>query len=97
MNAEQKIALIVLRLHIISSDQPARQKRALENIRRFVLTPCGATHQVGEEYQLRIPYYTDEGLNKIMQEILEDIDQEAYIERCVSETEARLLDGSRYW
>jgi hypothetical protein len=58
---------------------------------------CGATRGTGDEYELKIPYYTDKGLDKIMDDLLQEICQEAYIENCVSATEAQLVGTDRQW
>jgi hypothetical protein len=93
-----KIAPIVLKLRVENSNKHLRgKKRAIEAIERYVLTPYQATRLPSGEYELKIPYFSDEGLDKIMDDLLGEISEEAYLKNCFSETEARFEGTDRQW
>jgi hypothetical protein len=95
---EMKIATIVLQLRVKNNNKnPRGKKRAIESIERHVLAPCHAMRRDSGEYELKIPYYTDQGLDKIVDDLLGEIHEEAYLEKCFSESEARLEGTNRQW
>lgn len=92
------IATVVLQLRVENNNKHLRgKKRAIEAIERYVLAPCHATRRASGEYELKIPYYTDPGLDKIMDDLLRQISEEAFLKKCFSESEARLEGTDRRW
>lgn len=95
---DMKIAAVVLILRVENNSKFVRgKKRAIESIERYVLGPCGAKRLPSGEYEMKIPYSTDEGLDKIVDELLRDIFLEADQRNCFSESEARLEGTDRQW
>jgi hypothetical protein len=92
------IGIIVLRLRIENNNKHVRgKKRAIETIERCVLPHYGARRRSSGEYALKIPYRTDQELDKIMDDLLHVIAVEADLGNCFSESEARLEGTDRQW
>lgn len=95
---EIKIATIVLKLQNENNHQHLRgKKRVTESIERYVLAPCNATRRVSGEFELKIPYYTNSGLDKIVGNLLQEIREKASIKHCFSASVARFEGTDRQW
>jgi len=93
-----KVATIVLWLRIENNNKFVRgKKRAKENIERYCLEEYNAKRMPSGEYELKVPYRSDEDLDKAMDELLGDIASEADDRNCFSESEARLEGTDRQW
>lgn len=57
----------------------------------------GAKRRPAGEYDLKVPYRTDEDLDKTMEDLLREIDGKADLRNCFSESDARLEGTERYW
>jgi hypothetical protein len=49
------------------------------------------------EYELKVPYSSDEGLDQTMEELLGDIASHADNRNCFSESDARMHNADRHW
>jgi hypothetical protein len=78
--------------------QQSRKKRVKDGIERYLRHQYAATLKASGEYRLEIPYRTDEGLDKTMEDLLQHIAFEADLRNCFSESNAQ-LEGSqdRIW
>ena len=73
-----RTATIILTLRIENNNKFVRgKKRAQENIERYCLEECNAKRMPSGEYKLKVPYRSDEDLDKAMDELLGDIASEA--------------------
>ena len=98
MNEKIKIAPIVLTLRVENTHQKIRStKRAIETIEQYILKPCKPTRLDSGEFELKIPYYTDEGLGRIMDDLLREIAVAAALGQCFSKSGARLEGTDRCW
>jgi len=65
---------VVLTLRVDNNSKFVRRKKgAIADIERHVLRPYSATQRPDGTYEVTIPYYTDEGLDKIVDELLREI------------------------
>lgn len=73
------------------------KKRARANIERFCLQAYHAKRRPDGEYELKVPYDTDEDLDRTMSDLMYEIAQEADLRHCFSESVAHLEGAERYW
>ena len=93
-----RTATIILTLRIENNNKFVRgKKRAQENIERYCLEECNAKRMPSGEYKLKVPYRSDEDLDKAMDELLGDIASEADDRNCFSESEAHMEGADRHW
>jgi DNA invertase Pin-like site-specific DNA recombinase len=93
-----KVATIVLRLRVENNNSFVRgKKRARENIERWCLSEYDARRLPSGEYELKVPYSSDEELDATMHELLGDIASEADDRHCFSESDARVEGTDRHW
>lgn len=98
MSSDTRVGVIVLRLRIEPTySRLRRQRRALRNIERRILSRYQATLLPSGEHLLHIPYRTETDLNDLMDDLLFEIAGEAQLSGCYSETEARLQGTDRQW
>ena len=92
-------ATVLLSLRVENNSKFVRgKKRVREDIERYIRHQYAATLSRPGEYRLKIPYRTDEELDKTMQDLLQHIALEADLRNCFSESDAT-LEGSdhRSW
>jgi DNA invertase Pin-like site-specific DNA recombinase len=93
-----RTAKIVLTLRIENNSKFVRgKKRTIENIERYCLGSYSAERMPSGEYVLTVPYRSDEDLDAIVNELLNDIATEADNRNCFSESDAHLEGSDRYW
>ena len=93
-----RTATIILTLRIENNNKFVRgKKRAQENIERYCLEEYSAKRMPSGEYELKVPYRSDEDLDKAMDELLGDIASEADDRNCFSESEAHMEGTDRHW
>jgi len=93
-----KTATIRLSLMIENNSKFVRgKKRVRENIESFQLREYGAKRRPSGEYELKVPYRTDEDLDKTMNDLLREIEREADLRNCFVESDARFEGTDRYW
>lgn len=93
-----KVANILLRVLVENNSKFVRgKKRALENIEIFVLEQFSAKRRPSGEYELKVPYESDEDLNSTMSGLLSDIEVEADLRNCFAESSAQLEGSNRRW
>lgn len=94
----EKIATVRLTLRIENNSQFVRgKKRAREHIERYYLEEYDAKPLPSGEYELKVPYSSDEDLDQQMYELLSDIASEADDRNCFSETNARMEGTNKHW
>jgi len=92
-------AIILLSLRVENNSKFVRgKKRVREDIARYLRHTYAATQDQSGEYRLKIPYRSDEELDKTVQDLLQHIAFEADLRNCFSESDAR-MEGSdhRNW
>ena len=93
-----QVATIRLRLRIENNNKFVRgKKRAREDIERYCLEEYEAERLPNGEYLLKVPYSSDDDLDKRMHELLGDISSEADDRHCFSESDARMEGTDRHW
>ena len=93
-----KIATILLTLRIENNSKFVRgKKRTIEHVENLYLERYNAKRRPSGDYELKIPYDTDEDLDEVVHELLSDIACDADDRHCFSESEARMKDTERYW
>lgn len=93
-----KVATIRLTLRVENNSKFVRgKKRARENIERYCLQEYEAERLPNGEYMLKVPYRSDDDLDKRMSELLSDIASEADDRHCFSESDARMEGTDRQW
>jgi DNA invertase Pin-like site-specific DNA recombinase len=98
MANEPKIATILLTLRIENNSKFVRgKKRTLEHIESFYLDEYDAKRRPNGEFELNIPYDSDEDLDSIVNELLTDIACDADDRHCFSESDARMEGTDRHW
>jgi len=91
-------ATVLLSLRIENNSKFVRgKKRAMESIERYLLKGYAAKLRPSGEYDLKIPYRTNDDLDKTMDELLIEIAREADLRNCFSESEACLEGTDRSW
>lgn len=94
----EKIATIRLTLRIENNSQFVRgKKRAREHIERYCLEEYAAKPLSSGEYELKVPYSSDEDLDQQMYELLSGIASEADDRNCFSESDARMEGTNKHW
>ena len=93
-----RLATIRLTLRIENNSKFVRgKKRAREDIERYCLEEYEAERLPNGEYVLKVPYSSDDDLDKRMHELLGDISSEADDRNCLSESDARMEGSDRHW
>ncbi len=93
-----KVALIRLRLRIENNSKFVRgKKRAQEDIEQYCLNKYEPKQIESGEYVLKVPYISDDDLDKKMYDLLGDISSEADDRHCFSESDAHMEGTDRYW
>ena len=93
-----KVATVLLTLRIENNNKFVRgKKRTIEHIERFYLEEFDATRRPNGEYELKVPYKSDEDLDEAMNELLSDIASDADDRHCFSESDARMEGHDRQW
>jgi DNA invertase Pin-like site-specific DNA recombinase len=96
--ATTKVATIRLHLRVENNNKFVRgKKRAREDIERFCLEEYGAKQLPDGEYELKVPYSSDEDLDRRMNDLLRDIASTAEGRNCFTEGDARLEGSDRSW
>jgi len=73
------------------------KKRTIEYVESFYLNQYNAKRRPTGEYELKVPYDTDENLDETVNELLSDIASDADDRHCFSESEARMEGVDRHW
>ncbi|MCY1460897.1 hypothetical protein D9M71_784940 [compost metagenome] len=73
------------------------RKRAKENIERYCLEPYGMKRLESGNYELTIPYGSDDELDKTVYDLLTEIGQEADMRNCFIEAVAWEEGTERRW
>ena len=85
-----KVATILLCLRIENNTKWVRgKKRSIEDIARYCLAQYHATQKPNGEYELQVPYSSDDELDETMYELLGDIARQADDRHCFSDSDAR--------
>ena len=93
-----KLATIRLTLRIENNSKFVRgKKRSREDIERYCLAEYDAKRLPSGEYELKVPYGSDDDLDQRMNELLGDISSQADDRHCFSESEARMEGTDRCW
>jgi DNA invertase Pin-like site-specific DNA recombinase len=93
-----KIATIVLTIRVENNSKFVRgKKRARESIERFQLRLYHGKHRPSGDYELKVPYRTDEDLDATMEELFQEIAREADLRNCFTETYASMEGSDRQW
>lgn len=93
-----KLATIRLTLRIENNSKFVRgKKRTREDIERYCLAEYDAKRLPSGDYELKVPYGSDDDLDQRMNELLGDISSQADDRHCFSESEARIEGTDRCW
>ncbi|KPL49040.1 resolvase [Xanthomonas axonopodis] len=93
-----KVATILLTLRIENNSKSVRgKKRTIEHVEFFDLAQYDATRRPNGEYELKVPYDTDEELDEAVNNLLNDIASGADDRHCFSESYARMEGTDRHW
>lgn len=93
-----KIATLLLTLRIENNSKFVRgKKRTIEHIENVYLDEYDAQRRPNGEYELKVPYDSDEELDEAVNELLSDIASDADDRHCFSESEARMEGTDRHW
>lgn len=93
-----KVATILLTLRIENNSKFVRgKKRTIEHVESFYLDQYDATRRPNGEYELKVPYDTDEELDEAVNELLTDIASGADDRHCFSESDAHMEGTDRHW
>jgi hypothetical protein len=93
-----KIATIVLTIRVENNSKFVRgKKRARESIERFQLRLYHGKQRPSGDYELKVPYRTDEDLDATMEELFQEIAREADLRNCFTETYASMEGSDRQW
>ena len=91
-------AVVLLTLDIRNNTPHVRgRKRAIRDIEFWVLDDYEPVRTGDDEYELRVPYETDDELDSLVNELLGDIQSTAGERHCYSESVARLEGSDRIW
>ncbi|QDQ82266.1 site-specific integrase [Paraburkholderia megapolitana] len=97
-DASMQTATVLLSLHIENNSKFVRgRKRVIEHIERWILEDYEAHKLSAGEYELKVPYETDDELGDLMAELLDEIQAAADDRHCYSSSEARLAGSDRIW
>ena len=93
-----KLATIRLTLRIENNSKFVRgKKRSREDIERYCLAEYNAKRLPSGDYELKVPYGSDDDLDQRMNELLGDISSQADDRHCFSESEACMEGTDRCW
>lgn len=93
-----RLATIRLTLRIENNSKFVRgKKRSREDIERYCLAEYDAKRLPSGDYELRVPYSSDDDLDQRMNELLGDISSQADDRHCFSESEACMEGTDRCW
>lgn len=93
-----KVARILLCLRIENNSKWVRgKKRSIEDIERYCLQEYNAKQNPDGDYELQVPYGSDEELDETINELLGDIASQADDRHCFSESDARMEGTDRQW
>jgi predicted DNA-binding transcriptional regulator YafY len=96
--SDANAATILLSLRIENNSKFVRgKKRATEHIERYFFQKYNAKRQPDGEYELKVPYNSDEDLDQTMEELLGEIASQADDRNCSSESHARMHNADRHW
>jgi len=94
----KRVATITLRLSVVNNSKFVRgRKRAKENIERYCLEPYNMKRLESGNYELAIPYRSDDELDKAVHGLLTEISQEADMRNCFIEADAWEEGTERRW
>jgi hypothetical protein len=99
VRGERATATVLLSLRVENNSKFVRgKKRVKDGIERYLRHQYAATLKPSGEYRLKIPYRTDEELDKTMADLLQHIAFEADLRNCFSESNAQLKGSQdRTW
>ncbi|PRD63849.1 recombinase family protein [Malikia granosa] len=93
-----RLATIRLTLRIENNSKFVRgKKRSREDIERYCLAEYDAKRLPSGDYELKVPYGSDDDLDQRMNELLGDIASQADDRHCFSESEACMEGTDRCW
>jgi hypothetical protein len=93
-----KVATILLTLRIENNSKFVRgKKRTIEHVEFFDLAQYDATRRPNGEYELKVPYDTDEDLDEAVNNLLTYIACGADDRYCFSESHAHMEGTDRHW
>ena len=93
-----KVATVLLTLRIENNSKFVRgKKRTIEHIECFYLEEFDVTRRPNGEYELKVPYESDEDLDEAVNELRSDIASDADDRHCFSESDARMEGHDRHW
>ncbi len=93
-----KVATILLTLRIENNSKFVRgKKRTIEHVEFFDLAQYDATRRPNGEYELKVPYDTDEDLDDAVNNLLTYIACGADDRYCFSESHAHMEGTDRHW
>ncbi len=96
--AAEQVATVTLRLAVVNNSKFVRgRKRAKENIERYCLEPYSMKRLESGNYELAIPYRSDDELDKTVHDLLTEISQEADMRNCFIEADAWEEGSERRW
>lgn len=97
-SAVERVATITLRLAVENNSKFVRgRKRAKENIERYCLEPFGVKRLESGNYELSVPYQSEDELDKAVHDLLSEISQEAEMRNCFIEADAWEDGTERRW
>ncbi|SFK00263.1 Site-specific recombinase XerD [Paraburkholderia megapolitana] len=97
-DASMRTATVVLSLHIENNSKFVRGRtRVIGHIEHWILEDYEARKISGNEYELKVPYETDDELGDLMAGLLDEIQAAADDRHCHSSSEARLAGSDRIW
>lgn len=93
-----KLATIRLTLRIENNSKFVRgKKRAREDVERYCLAEYDGKRLPSGDYELKVPYSSDDDLDQRMHELLGDISSQADNRNCFSESDAHMEGTDRDW
>jgi DNA invertase Pin-like site-specific DNA recombinase len=98
-NGGSRTATVLLSLRVENNNKFVRgKKRVTEGLDHYLHHQYAAKLRPSGQYQLHVPYRTDEDLDRTMEDLLQHIASEADLRNCFSESKAQ-LEGSddRTW
>ncbi len=97
-SAVEQVAAVTLRLAVENNSKFVRgRKRAKENIECYCLEPLGVKRLGSGNYELTVPYQSDEELDKAVHDLLSEIIQETEMRNCSIEVDAWEAGTQRRW
>jgi hypothetical protein len=93
-----QVATILLCLRIENNTRWVRgKKRSIEDIERYCLGHYHAKQRPDGDYELQVPYDSDDDLDKTINELLGDIATRTDDRHCFSDSDARMVGTDRHW